>query len=441
MKKIYQEENVYDATIKRLEFIFNEFENVLVSFSGGKDSGVLLNLAYDYAKKNGMLEKLGMYYMDYEADYNQTDEFVSRTFNDNFPEIKKYRLCLPIHAQCSCSMSEQYWTPWEKSKQDIWVKQMPDSPYVINEDNCPFDFVPGTYGAETRTDFTKWFSKEYGKTAVLVGIRCDESLNRLAILTSTQRVNMYKGTRYSKKVDDLTYSFYPLYDWRTEDIWTANGKFGYDYNKAYDLMYMAGMNPAEMRIASPFHSCGQKQLSLYKAFSPDNWSRMVSRVNGVNFTAIYGGTTAMGWKNITKPDHFTWEQYANFLLSTLPEETREKYLKKIEKSKWHWRVQGGARSEEFIEQLEKEGVKVRRSGKTSASCKVHTEREVIYIDEMMDDTDVKEFRKAPSWKRVCIAIMKNDVACLYMGFDRNKEEKQRIKKTMEKYRGIVGGKV
>lgn len=436
MAKEYVNKNVYEAAIDRIAFLFNEFDNVLVAFSCGKDSGVLLNLCYDYAKENNLLDKMAMYYMDYEADYKATDEFAYRSFCDNFEGIKKYWLCLPISAQCSCSMYQDYWIPWEEEKRDIWVKSMPDYDFVISEKNCPFEFRKGTYGADTRIDFCKWYSSEFGKTAVLVGIRCDESLNRLAILTSSQRVNMYNDLKYSKKIDDNTYSFYPLYDWTTDDIWIANAKFGYDYNKAYDLMYMSGMNPSEMRIASPFHSCGQSTLKLYKALSPDTWSRMVGRVNGVNFTNIYGGTTAMGWKNITKPQNYTWKEYAEFLLSTLPKETREKYIEKIEKSQWHWREQGGARSEEFISQLEKEGVKLRRSGKTSNSCKVNTNREVIYIDEMMDDTQVEEFKKAPSWKRVCVAIMKNDTQCLYMGFSRTKQDLEKRRKALEKYKNL-----
>ena len=49
--------NVYEAAIKRIEFIFQEFEQIVVSFSGGKDSGVMLNLVLDYAKKNNQLDK------------------------------------------------------------------------------------------------------------------------------------------------------------------------------------------------------------------------------------------------------------------------------------------------------------------------------------------------------------------------------------------------
>ena len=47
MIREYLEQNVYEALRKRLKFIFEEFDNIYVSFSGGKDSGLLLNMVLD----------------------------------------------------------------------------------------------------------------------------------------------------------------------------------------------------------------------------------------------------------------------------------------------------------------------------------------------------------------------------------------------------------
>jgi predicted phosphoadenosine phosphosulfate sulfurtransferase len=161
---------------------------------------------------------------------------------------------------------------------------------------------------------------------------------------------------------------------------------------------------------------------------------MVGRVNGVNFTGIYGGTTAMGWHKITKPPHFTWQQYAEFLLSTLPAETKKKFEDKIAKSRWHWRVQGGARSQDFIAQLEREGWKIRRTHKPAN--RGHRVDELIYLDEMMDDTDVDDFRRAPTWKRVCITILKNDASALFMGFQRTTDQNILRARALERYKRI-----
>ena len=81
-----------------------------------------------------------------------------------------------------------------------------------------------------------------------------------------------------------------------------------------------------MRVASPFHLSGQENLKLFKVIDPASWGKMVGRVNGCNFTGIYGGTTAMGWRTIKKPAHFTWKQYAEFLISTLPGTTKKKLI-------------------------------------------------------------------------------------------------------------------
>ena len=112
--KIYKKQNVYDATQERLKYIFDNYQNVLVSFSGGKDSGVLLNLCYDYATSINQLDKLAFYHLDYEAQYQYTTDYVTRTFN-RFNDIRNFWLCLPVGANCGCNMESDRWIPWNPS--------------------------------------------------------------------------------------------------------------------------------------------------------------------------------------------------------------------------------------------------------------------------------------------------------------------------------------
>ena len=64
--------NVYELIQERLEVIFKEFDNIYISFSGGKDSGVLLNLCLDYMRRNRLKRRIGMFHMDYEIQYRMT---------------------------------------------------------------------------------------------------------------------------------------------------------------------------------------------------------------------------------------------------------------------------------------------------------------------------------------------------------------------------------
>lgn len=421
--------NVYEALIQRLDFVFSEFDKVVVSFSGGKDSGVLLSITMYYAKRTGNLGRLAVYHMDYEAQYTKTTEYVDRVFNSLPDGVDGFRVCLPVKAQCSTSMFQAYWQPWKLSDKAIWCRPMPTK-HVINEDNFPWDFDYEISDYEFNIEFGKAVYPNK-KVCFLIGIRTQESLNRWRTMNRRIAANEYKGRNYTTVITDKLVNAYPLFDWAVEDVWTANARFGYDYNKVYDLMYLAGVPLSKMRVASPFNDCAQDALKLYKVLEPDTWGLLVGRVNGVNFTGLYGGTTAMGWKKITKPAHFTWKQYMYFLLDTLPEETRKNYLYKLGVSIKFWKERGGCLSDETIKELRDAGVNIEVSDHTNYK----TSKKPVRMD-YLDDIDIKEFKEIPTYKRMCICIIKNDHLCKYMGFSLTKDEMKRRKAIQEKYKDL-----
>ncbi|SFO08946.1 DUF3440 domain-containing protein [Xenorhabdus japonica] len=422
--------NVYQAAMARLEYIFSEFDNIYISFSGGKDSGVLLNLALNYARENKLSHKLGVFHIDYEAQYNATTEYVDKTYAELDGEVENLRCCVPVKSPTCTSMFETYWRPWDADKRELWVRELPEQ-YLGWDD---FDFLnQDTTDYQFQEQFSLWYHKKKGakKTCVLVGIRSDESLDRWRTIISDKNINKYKNKAWTTKVADNIYNAYPIYDWCTEDIWIANAKFGWDYNRLYDLFYYAGLPIHAMRVASPFHNAAKASLGLYRAIDPDMWGKMISRVNGVNFTAIYGGTTVMGWRNITKPSHFNWEQYAKFLLNTLPEDIAENYRKKLATSIKFWREKGGVLSRDAINDLNTAGIKFDIGEKTNYK----TEKSPVRM-EYADDIDSKEFQLIPTWKRLCVCILKNDHVGKYMGFSQTKAEMLKRKSAIEKYKDL-----
>ena len=193
---------------------------------------------------------------------------------------------------------------------------------------------------EFQLRFAAWLheKKKAVRTACLVGIRTQESYNRWRTIYGGFKQQLYHNYQWSSKIANDVFNLYPIYDWKTTDIWTANGKFGWDYNRLYDLYYYAGVSLERQRVASPFIGEAIESLHLYKVIEPDTWGRMIGRVNGVNFSAIYGGTHAMGYGSVKLPEGHTWKSFMEFLLSTLPEETRRGYLSKLHTSIKFWRT-------------------------------------------------------------------------------------------------------
>ncbi len=173
----------------------------------------------------------------------------------------------------------------------------------------------------------------------------------------------------------------------------------------------------QMRVASPFNDSASESLKLYKVIDPKNWGKMIGRVNGVNFTGIYGGTTAMGWRSIKLPKGHTWKTYFEFLLTTWPNQSKENYLKKLNTSIEFWKNRGGCLDVSLIEKLKSLGIKLEVVENTNYK----TAKKPVKMD-YLDEIDLPEFREIPTYKRMCICIMKNDHLCKYMGFSATKTE-------------------
>ena len=432
MRRVYKEKNVYDAANERIDFVFKNFERIYLSFSGGKDSGVMLNLVIDYMRRNGITKKIGIQILDNEANYSHSLEFMHRILKANLDILDVYWCCLPITLPCTVSSYAIDWQCWGERDKSRWIRPMPQEDYIVNIDNHPFDFFEEDMLYNDFWDgFAEWYSQ--GKTcANLIGIRTSESLNRFRAIMNAEK-EMFCGLPWTKKNTDHTYNVYPIYDWRTEDVWTANEKFNWDYNKLYDIFYRAGVPVSKMRVASPFMSESKSSLSLYRVIDPDCWARLCARVQGANFIATYG--KQLNYNTFKLPPGHTWKSFVKFLLDTLPKGVAENFKSRFIQSIKFWGRVGRGLPENVISDLKKNGVKFYINGTTPHGGN-NLRRVVIKVPP--DDLDCLSCHNSQvtSWKRFAITILKNDHTCKYLGLAPTHDQAKRQREIVEKYKNL-----
>ena len=384
MPKNYLNQNVFEASLERVNYVFDNFEKIYLSFSAGKDSTVMLHIVMDEAKKRN--KKIGLLIVDLEGQYKLTIDHMTKCIEEYKSYLDVYWICLPIHLRNAVSVFQPFWKCWDKDVKNDWIREVPKLG-ITDENYFPF-FRNGMEFEEFVPEFGEWYSD--GKTtACLVGIRADESLNRFRTIASDKKITFNKK-QWTTKVTDNVYNVYPIYDWKTEDIWTYHGKNpNKRHNELYDLMHKSGLSIHLQRICQPYGDDQRRGLYLFHLIEPETWAKVVARVEGANSGALYVQDTGNinGYGKITKPNHHTWKTFSELILNTLPEVTQEHYKNKIFT---------------FIKWWEERG----------------------YIDGLPDQAPnvLESERLAPSWRRICKSLLRNDYWCKGLGFTQHKTE-------------------
>lgn len=409
MGKKYLEKNVLDAAIERLEIIFSEFENIYFCVSGGKDSSVMVQLANIVAER--MNKQFDVLYIDFEAQYKKTIEHIY--YLKTLSKIRDfYHIALPMALRNAVSVLQPKWICWEEESKHLWVRDMPED--SINISNCPFEwFRKGEEFEEFIIQFADWYQKKYNtKVACGIGIRTDESINRFRTIAFQDNKITYQNYNWTTKVKMNekhinVYNFYPIYDWRVEDIWGAVSKLDLEFNYIYELMYKNGLSIYEQRLCQPYGDDQRNGLDQFKALEYDTWSKVLNRVNGVNFGNIYCKTTALGNIQSTKPDFMSWQEYTVFLLESIGiynEDLMLHYYKKIKKF--------------MVWYKEREGIDVKDIPET-------------------DDTKLENQKKVISWRRIARAIEKNDFYLKRLSFGQTKTDDETLQKLIHKWDNLL----
>lgn len=382
MKK-YIDKSVLQASKERISESFDMFEKVYVSLSGGKDSTVLFHLVIEEAIKRD--RKVGVLIIDLEAQYSDTIKHLHSLVTRYKEHIDLHWVCAELLLRNAVSNFEPKWTCWDEDKKDIWVRDKP----VYCADLSQYDFyIPKMEFEEFMVLWGEWYSGG-NETGAFIGIRSDESLHRYRAIIANKTGLMKRDRKWTTKVSNNLFNLYPIYDWRTEDVWVFFGKNkDLESNKIYSKMSLAGVPISQQRLCQPYGDDQKKGLWLYHILEPETWFKLINRVSGVNSGALYvkenGNIT--GNRHVTKPENMSWQDYTNLLLSSLPKKTRENYIGRFRKFIVGWKKRGYDK----------------------------------IPDTALHKLEVKSW--APSWRRMARCILRNDYYCKGLGQTQPKSE-------------------
>ncbi|MFC4636976.1 phosphoadenosine phosphosulfate reductase family protein [Deinococcus hohokamensis] len=318
------DEDVLTLARARIRHVFELFDHVSVSFSGGKDSTIVLNLALEAARELGRTP-LEVVFWDEECIYTENIDYVRRVAQD--PDVVLKWLCIPVKHRNACSSESPVWYPWAPEDRDKWVRDLP--PEAITE-------LPGYDPSDPASRLSipelsgLLFPPHLGNCVQLLGIRADESLIRRAAVSRRVEDNYivkdsggYGGADNVQHAGNV-YKAYPIYDWRTDDVWLAPKVLGWDYCKVYDLLDQIGFTPGKQRLAPPFGEEPMQRLDQYHQCEPALWDRMLSRVPGAQTAKRYSRTELYAFGEIPdKPPGITYEAWLRDLVqANFPEKER-----------------------------------------------------------------------------------------------------------------------
>jgi predicted phosphoadenosine phosphosulfate sulfurtransferase len=314
----YLPKTVIEAAIERINFVFDECDDVSVSMSGGKDSTVLFNLAREVARERGRLP-IKVFWLDQEAEWQATEDYMRTIMYD--PEVQPFWFQIPFRLTNSLSFRDNYLYCWREADREKWIREQ--DPISIKVNPTAYD----RFG-----DLINWLPSHCdfaGKkhVGVLVGMRVDESPNRRQAIT--QHAASYKGITWAHKtLRGNTRVFWPIYDWSSSDIWTAIAQHDWKYNTVYDQFYRYGLKTPQMRVSALIHETAWTSIERLQEVEPRMYNRYLNRVNGVNCFAHFKREIMPSALPALFRD---WREYRDYLLENLIEPKHHEVFKR----RWH----------------------------------------------------------------------------------------------------------
>jgi predicted phosphoadenosine phosphosulfate sulfurtransferase len=266
--KHYIPVDVLTEAKRRLHHIFDIFDNVVVSFSGGKDSLAVLMLTKEVAEERGE-GSFRVMFLDEELIHPSVVEFVETFRGLDWCDLEWWTVPLDSHAYL---LGERLpCIQWDPDRgPDRWARPMPE--WGLTEEDL---------GLPKGTVLKQRLLNEFaarglkGKVAVLTGIRADESIQRYRSCMSKLNDNyIVSALDENEKPSKWVQTARPIFDWQEMDVFRFFYDRGITYAPIYDAQMWAGL---KMRVSSALPVETSKSMDKMRSADPDLYD-MISRV-------------------------------------------------------------------------------------------------------------------------------------------------------------------
>lgn len=311
----YKTGNVLDAARRRMAQVFDDFDDVVVSVSSGKDSTVIRHLAIEEAARRG--RRCSIFFLDQEAEYQSSIDIITEWMRDPRTDPEWYQIAtLMTNATSHVDYWLRAWWPGEK-----WLRDKdPVAIHSIGED-YPQRFY----------DFFEWREKLCKrKTAFVVGLRSRESFNRFRSVTKNPGHKDWCWSTKTKSANAVR--VYPIFEWTFGDVWKYIADNSLRYNIHYDRMFAKyGINVSKMRVSNLIHEQAFRCLVDLQEFEPDTYERLTQRIGGVHSAGLYAKEGSVFDAQVLPASFSTWKEFRDYLLATTPIDKLDRFRKRFDR--------------------------------------------------------------------------------------------------------------